>query len=206
VLMASKPSKKQKRVAAMEDVAAAVDLDFERLTFKREELTSGKIAAWIAQDFHRQPRHGLSEEVLSIFRSLEGEAAGWNPPRMTMQALLRSGTAIRVSLNTMCTADCLKIDKPSRKGNPGAVVACSVCFRSYHVKCMESEGVVASGLKKANIIRMVFVCGTCGGTAGSNRAPIDENIARRNDAAEAEPVANAALVRPDKRRRIRKRK
>ncbi len=125
---------------------------------------------------------------------------GWNPPRITMQALLRSGSAIRISLNTMCTADCLKIDNPTKKGHPGATVACSVCLRSYHIKCMESEGVVASGLKKGDIIRLVFVCGACGGTAGSNHVAHTEDAEPPHHASEVEPATDALPVRPGKRR------
>jgi hypothetical protein len=206
VLAKSKPDKLQKRVAAAADVAAAVELDFASLTFSRDVITNARKGAAAAQEYYQQPRGGVSNEVQEIFRSLEQEAEGWAAPRLTFAAMLRLGAQIHIPLDTICTADCLKVDKTSKKGHPGMTVACSVCVRSYHVKCMESEGLVAVGLKKADILLLQFTCGPCGGTKESNRMPL--HIEARQPIhsaagidASADASAGAGRVRLLKRKR-----
>jgi hypothetical protein len=203
VLSKSKPNKKQQRVAAKDDVAAAVQLDYLGLTFSRDELRKGRLEAQVAQGHYRQPRDGLSEEVQAIFRTLEQEAEGWVAPRLTFAALLRLGAEIRISLDTVCTADCLKLDKVSKKGHPGATVSCTVCLRAYHIRCMESEGIIAAGLKKTDIVRFQFVCGPCGGNEDSNRLPrqMEGHIQPRHGVVAAALDAAAPAVVPRRAQR-----
>jgi hypothetical protein len=204
VLKNSKPNKKQKRVAAKDDVAAAVNLDFERLKFSREQLAKAKEAASTAQEFYRQPHGGLSAEILAVFRSLELQVEGWRAPRIPLRSLLLQGKALPISLNTMCSADCLKVEKTTKKGNPGAIVTCSTCHRSYHVKCMVREGMLASGMQKADIVRLgSFVCKVCGGTAAANcvREVVDAPEPGRTREPTRAAVAAKARSRAKKRKR-----
>jgi hypothetical protein len=113
----NKPEKKQKqRVAAKEDVCAAVEADFNRLVFSDAELDRGKRDAATAQGFFRQPRSGISEEVLAVFHALEQEAENWSSPRKPMSVLLEEGKQLQISLHTTCSAACLKVGKTSKKG------------------------------------------------------------------------------------------
>lgn len=162
VLMVSKPHKLQKRVAAFADIAAAVNLDFKRLAFSNEQLQAGQQDAVAAQDFYRQPRHGLSPAIMAVFASLEQAVEGWKAPRQPMRTLLEQGKQLEISLNTMCSAGCLKVDKRgSKKGHPGAVVTCATCLRSFHIKCMQAEGVISPDMRKEHFLRSPFSCAAC---------------------------------------------
>lgn len=84
VLDKRKPGKKQRRVAAGDDVAEALELACGQLTFTKEELDNAKKREREETEFTRQPRGGLSPEILEVFQSLEkeveSEATNGRPP------------------------------------------------------------------------------------------------------------------------------
>lgn len=107
----------------------------------------------------------------------------------------------------MCSADCLRIEKATKKGHPGATIACSVCLRSFHVKCMESEGFVTRGLTKVQLLSLAFSCSACGDTGGADRTAPVEVVELSRPVPEAQVAAEEPAALPSRRRaKARKRK
>lgn len=215
VLAQSKPDKRQQRVAAKADIVAAVNKDFERLTFSSAQLQECGIAASEAQEYHRVPRGGVSAEIEAVFRALQRSVPGWVGPRMSLAGLLQQGNRLDISLNTMCSPSCLKIEKSTKKGAPGAVLACATCLRSFHIKCMVNDGVVEAGATRKDFLRREFLCESCGGSAVSNRVAqlvvVDESQMQQRDDAQVLDVRDDAHVevpvadaRKPKRRKSRR--
>lgn len=89
-----------------------------------------------------------------------------------MADLLRIGADLDISLTTTCSSNCLRIEKQSKKGSHGKVLSCTICLRSFHVKCMESEKVLTKGLKAKDLLKITFACSGCGGSASTNRVSV----------------------------------
>ncbi len=210
VLAESKPNKRQQRVAAKDDVAAAVEQDFKRLTFSSGQLHQCHAAASGAQEHHRVPRGGVSAEIDAVFRALQQSVPGWVGPRASLALLLLQGMKLDISLNTVCSPSCLKIEKSTKKGAPGAVLSCAVCLRSFHIKCMVNDRVIDAGATRKDFIRREFLCESCGGSAASNRVAHgevnDESISHpRDDVQVLNTRVNVHAVAPHAGAKNRKR-
>lgn len=172
VLARRKEPKEQKVVASKEDIVKQVGLDFRRLDFSRHDVERGRAAAQSAQEFYREPRRGISTEIQAVFAALEKDVEGWKGPRLVFADLLRSGERFDISLSTECSADCLLIEKLSKKGRKPDSVICASCKRPFHLKCMASEGVLAAGTTEEDLHGVNFLCGGCGGTIELNKQAV----------------------------------
>jgi hypothetical protein len=169
VLAQRKEPKEQKVVASKKDIVKQVGLDFERLDFSGDDVERGRAAAQNAQEFSREPRKGISAEIQAVFAALARDVEGWKGPRLVFADLLRSGERFDISLSTECSADCLLIEKLSKKGRKPDSVICASCKRPFHLKCMASERVLEEGTTQKDLHGINFLCGGCGGTIESNK-------------------------------------
>jgi hypothetical protein len=171
VLQKSKPDKKRLRLEAKDDIIAATEQGFAGLNFTGNELQNADQDVAEIQEHYCQPRSGLSREMIAVFEALDSEKnwEGYQPPKYASSALRDQGKVLEIPLLANCSVNCLKRDVASKKGSPGKQVSCIKCLKRFHLKCMENEGVVDPGLKKADLVIFQFTCALCGGSSATNR-------------------------------------
>ena len=126
-------------------------------------MDKGHAEAKKLQEYYRQSRGQISAEMIEVFQGLENDVEGWVGPKLEFDQLLAAGDKLDISL-TMCSGNCLKLEKSTKKGSPGAVISCLDCLRSFHVNCMVNEGLLEKGRNQTT-----FYCESCGGTLDSNK-------------------------------------
>jgi len=169
VLAQRKEPKEQKVVASKKDIVKQVGLDFEQLDFSGDDVERGRATAQNAQEFYREPRKGISPEIQAVFAALARDVEGWKGPRLVFADLLHSGERFDISLSTECSADCLLIEKLSKKGRKPDSVICALCKRPFHLKCMVSERVLEDRTTQKDLHGINFLCSGCGGTIELNK-------------------------------------
>jgi len=203
-----KSEKKRARLEAKLDTIAAVNEEYVRFKLTEEELQKARAEAGHKQEYFRQPRGGLSEEIRDVFAALMRDVDGWKGPRLDLASVLALGQDLDIALLTTCTADCLRLERQSKKGSPGSIVTCIMCFKTFHVKCMVHEKQIQAGLRKLELAQLQFNCKQCKELALEARVANEEqNVAAQQAQGGAEslaPPGSKKRQRPKKAQRKNK--
>lgn len=158
---APKKSKKA-RLTAKKDVIRVMEKAFEEMTYSKAELSDARSVTKRTQSYLQKPRLGVAPEMIEVLAMLDQTVAGWEAPQKDLAILIAEGEGMDVSLETLCSATCLK-NSESRRGNPGLLVQCCLCSRNFHVKCLQADGSLSKTekLTKEVVKRLRYCCAEC---------------------------------------------
>lgn len=160
--VSDKKRKKLTRLRAREDIIAAVDLAYGDMQVTEQELAQARQVTRKRQKYLQKPHMGIAQEMLDVWQLLDRCVEGWTAPQKQLPELIAEGENLVISLETICSGNCMKTGE-SNRGRPSLVVKCSDCERNFHVVCMQEEGVLDKTKKftEKTISSLKIVCPDC---------------------------------------------
>lgn len=155
-------TRKSLRKRAKTDVAKAMEQVYMEVRVSEKELEKARKVTRQRQHYLQTPRSGIAPEMADVLDLLDRTVAGWTAPQKDLEDLILAGDVLVISLETQCSAACLKAGE-NRSGNPGLMVQCLDCQRLFHVKCMQEEGLLSKKVTftKQSLSMLRFFCSDC---------------------------------------------